>query len=153
MSQHLQDPSLLPCCCVVCLMQALYNHALYHQNDASLCHKFAISLELARQVVKQEPTGFLFNLSHMRCWPQGLHHNAPWQMVVTHMSSSGNYSLCMFNDTCPQIAYASLHTGGCRAHHSAHCFTAFAILSYPQHLYLENIPIHTASTLKFSCPA
>lgn len=134
MSQRLQDPSLLPCCCVVCLMQALYNHALYHQNDASLCHKFAISLELARQVVKQEPTGFLFNLSHMRCWPQGLHHSAPWQMVVTHMSSSGNYSLCMFNDTCPQIAYASLHTGGCRAHHSAHCFTAFAISSYPQHL-------------------
>lgn len=42
--------------------------------------------------------------------PRGLHPSAFWQMDVTHVSSFGKYSLCMFNaDTYSQFTQASSH--------------------------------------------
>ncbi|KAL6084276.1 hypothetical protein STEG23_026818 [Scotinomys teguina] len=88
-------------------------HQLYHVPAHTLCLKFRISQQLARDIVKACPSCMQFlHPPHMGINPKGLHPGDLWQMDVTHISSFGKLSYVHVSvDTCSGVIFASPLSG------------------------------------------
>ncbi|KAL6089283.1 hypothetical protein STEG23_037010 [Scotinomys teguina] len=88
-------------------------HQLYHVPAHTLCLKFKISWQLARDIVKACPSCMQFlHPPHVGINPRGLHPGDLWQMDVTHISGFGKLNYVHVSvDICSGVIFASPLTG------------------------------------------
>ncbi|KAL6083275.1 hypothetical protein STEG23_000357 [Scotinomys teguina] len=88
-------------------------HQLYHVPAHTLCLKFKISRQSARDIVKACSSCVQFlHPPHVGINPRGLRPGDLWQMDVTHIPSFGKLSYVHVSmDTCSAVIFASPLTG------------------------------------------
>lgn len=95
------------------LEKAQRAHALHHLNAQSLRHKFSITRDQARDIVKScKACVSLLPEPHTGVNPRGLTPGALWQTDVTHFQPFGSLKFVHVSvDTFSGFLCASLHTG------------------------------------------
>ncbi|KAL6037223.1 hypothetical protein STEG23_016793 [Scotinomys teguina] len=128
-------------------------HQLYHVPAHTLCLKFKISRQLARNIVKACPSCMQFlHPPHVGINPRGLRPGDLWLMDVTHISSFGKLSYVHVSvDTCSGIIFASPLTGEKVTNVISHCPEAWAAWGKPLAIKTDNDPAYTSKSFHLFC--
>ncbi|KAL6085997.1 hypothetical protein STEG23_004870 [Scotinomys teguina] len=128
-------------------------HQLYHVPAHTLCLKFKISWQLARDIVKACPSCMQFlHPPHVGINPRGLRPGDLWQMDVTHISSFGKLSYVHVSvDTCSGVIFASPLTGEKVTNVISHCLEAWAAWGKPLAIKTDNGPAYTSKSFHLFC--
>ncbi|KAL6093859.1 hypothetical protein STEG23_033026 [Scotinomys teguina] len=128
-------------------------HQLYHVPAHTLCLKFKISWQLARDIVKACPSYMQFlHPPHVGINPRGLRPGDLWQMDVTHISSFGKLSYVHVSvDTCSGVIFASPLTGEKVTNVISHCLEAWAAWGKPLAIKTDNGPAYTSKSFHLFC--
>ncbi|KAL6083622.1 hypothetical protein STEG23_027613 [Scotinomys teguina] len=126
-------------------------HQLYHVPAHTLCLKFKISWQSARDIVKACPSCVQFlHPPHVGINPRGLHPDL-WQMDVTHIPSFGKLSYVHVSvDTCSGVIFASL-SGEKVTNAISHCLEAWAAWGKPLAIKTDNGPAYTSKSFHLFC--
>lgn len=128
------------------LEQAKLFHSNFHVPANTLRHKYDISREQARQIVKACTNCAAFlHPPHVGVNPRGLKPLSLWQMDVTHVSDFGKHKYVHVSvDTYSGIIHATSLTGE-RVHHvKLHCLEAWAAWGKPACIKTDNGPAYTS---------
>lgn len=94
----------------------------------------------------------IFFSPNLRVNPRGLQPNDIWQMVVTHIPSSGKlWFVHVSIDTYSGLLFASAHSGEKIKDVKSHYLQTFAFMGVPQQLKTDNGPAYTSGPFKKFC--
>lgn len=130
--------------------QAQRAHSLHHLNAQTLRHKFHITRDQARDIVKSCKSCLsLLPEPHSGVNPRGLTPGALWQTDVTHFQPFGSLKYVHVSiDTFSGFLCASLHTGEAAKDVVAHFLHCFSIIGTPKTIKTDNGPAYISDKLK-----
>ncbi|KAL6030645.1 hypothetical protein STEG23_032730 [Scotinomys teguina] len=128
-------------------------HQLYYVPAHTLCFKFKISRQLARDIVKACSSCVQFlHPPHVGINPRGLRPGDLWQMDVTHIPSFGKLSYVHVSvDTCSGVIFASPLIGEKVTNVISHCLEAWAAWGKPLTIKTDNGPAYISKSFQQFC--
>ncbi|NXJ26855.1 POK7 protein, partial [Dicrurus megarhynchus] len=130
--------------------QAKLSHQMYHQNALTLVGMFHLTHDQARAIVATCPQCQLYQLPSLGSGvnPRGLNTGELRQTDATHIPAFGRQKYVHVSIvTFLGVIFASAHTGEKAKDVIIHFHLAFATLSVPAEVKMDNGPAHTSGKL------